>query len=289
MTNDDVIKLVGAGLSNDVVINAVRDAGARNFDLSAAGLVGLKKAKVTDAIIIIMQEASKAIPSEVHVQPSATPAANYHDLYMREERKGDKPPFGDYIILSADGTYSLYDIHLRAADSGLRAADSGTYRVEGSVINFTPSASPSSKLLVSDAKDSVKIEVGKITEPDGHIWTTASYTEKQTAQMQMALARRTAESAQTQAPGCDGIDMMGLYKNEIFDRAMGGGVVEWLAKIRNNTSVTKIIKFSWVDQYGQKQVGQVQLRGGDIASPRVDMTQVRYITPVKDLKLVSCE
>ena len=88
---------------------------------------------------------------------------------------------------------------------------------------------------------------------------------------------------------CPGIELMGLYKNEIFDRAMGGGVVEWLAKIRNNTAVTKIVVIGWRDMYGQQQKTQVQIRGGDIASPRIDMTPARAIPPVTDLRILSCE
>ena len=81
---------------------------------------------------------------------------------------------------------------------------------------------------------------------------------------------------------------MGFFQNEIFDRAMGGGIVEWLAKIRNNTSVTKIVVFGWIDSYGQQKNSQIQIRGGDIASVRVDLTQARFIAPVRDLRLVSC-
>ena len=82
---------------------------------------------------------------------------------------------------------------------------------------------------------------------------------------------------------------MGLYKNEIFDRAMGGGIVEWLAKIRNNTNVTKIVVFGWRDSEGAERKSQVQIAGGEIASPRVDLTQARFIAPVANLRLLSCE
>lgn len=98
-------------------------------------------------------------------------------------------------------------------------------------------------------------------------------------------------AAQAAAATCNGsgIELMGLYKNEVFDRAMGGGVVEWLAKIRNTTSVTKIVAFGWLDSYGQPKSGQVQVRGGEIASPRVDLTQARVISPVRNLHLLSCD
>lgn len=100
-------------------------------------------------------------------------------------------------------------------------------------------------------------------------------------QQQPAFATNTAS--------CTGIEMMGLYKNQIFDPAMGGGMVEWLAKIRNNTGVTKIINFAWRDSNGQQQRSQVELQAGQIASPRVDLTQARAIPPVTELRLLSCE
>jgi hypothetical protein len=103
------------------------------------------------------------------------------------------------------------------------------------------------------------------------------------------IAPQQQESLASNPESCTGIEMMGLYKNEIFDRAMGGGVVEWLAKIRNNTGVTKIVQFTWRDSSSQQQRGQVQIQGGQIASPRVDMTQARPIPPVTGLRLLSCE
>lgn len=55
MTNDQVIQMVAAGLSDQVVIMSIHQAAARAFDLSTAGLIGLKKAGVSDAVIAVMQ------------------------------------------------------------------------------------------------------------------------------------------------------------------------------------------------------------------------------------------
>jgi hypothetical protein len=98
-----------------------------------------------------------------------------------------------------------------------------------------------------------------------------------------------AAPATVAANPCAGIELMGLYKNEIFDRAMGGGVVEWLAKIRNNSSTTKIVIFGWRGAEGQDLKAQVQIVGGGIASPRLDLTQARLIAPVANLRVLSCE
>lgn len=182
ITNDEVIQLVKAGLSEQVVITSIRQAPTKDFDLTTKGLIELKKAGVSDAVILVMQE-------------RGAPTQNTSAIETKTPPK--------------------YDATL---------------------------ADPPKSVAAPAPQD-----------------------------------------------GCAGIEMMGLFKNEIFDRAMGGGITEWLVKIRNNTAVTKIVIFGWRDQYGQEQTSQVQIRGGEIASPRVDMTQARYIAPATDVKLVSCQ
>jgi hypothetical protein len=181
MTNSDVIQMVAAGLSEQVISTSIRQAAAKAFDLSPAGLIALKNGKVSDAVMLAMQGDTSAPVAAV--APAATPPK--YDAALAEPTK--------------------------------------------------PAAAPVSQ------------------------------------------------------NGCSGIENMGVYKNEIFDRAMGGGVVEWLAKIRNNTPVTKIVVLGWRDMYGQQKSSQVQIQGGGIASPRLDLTQARVIPPVADVRLLSCQ
>lgn len=54
LTNADVIKMAGAGLSDTVVINSI-ESHIPAFDLSPEGLVELKKGKVSDAVVAAMQ------------------------------------------------------------------------------------------------------------------------------------------------------------------------------------------------------------------------------------------
>lgn len=56
MTNTDVIDLRKAGLDDDNLIAAIRDAGAVTFDLSPAGLKALLTAKVSNRVITAMRE-----------------------------------------------------------------------------------------------------------------------------------------------------------------------------------------------------------------------------------------
>ncbi len=56
MTNADVIDLRKAGLDDDNLMAAIRDAGAVAFDLSPAGLKALLAAKVSNRVITAMRE-----------------------------------------------------------------------------------------------------------------------------------------------------------------------------------------------------------------------------------------
>ena len=177
MTNDDVIAMVTAPLSDEVILNAIKQAPSTAFDVSPTALIALKKAKVSDSVIAAMQTAGTPKPDAVPPKPKQ------------------------------------YDASLAEADRPVQPSDP-----------------------------------------------------------------------------CSGIESMGIYTNELMSPQMTqGGLYEWLAKIRNNTGVTKIIRFSWIDEYGQQKVAQIQLKGGDIATSRLDLTQKKFIPPVKDLKIVSCQ
>jgi len=54
MTNEDVLKMVKAGLGDSVVMSAVRSAKGAAFELSPDGLVALKGGGVSDAVIAVM-------------------------------------------------------------------------------------------------------------------------------------------------------------------------------------------------------------------------------------------
>ncbi len=57
LTNDSVVMLAGAGLGADAIIAKIK-ASPTSFDLSTTNLIALKNAKVTDAVIAAMLEAS---------------------------------------------------------------------------------------------------------------------------------------------------------------------------------------------------------------------------------------
>lgn len=54
LTNQDIVKMVQAGLGESVVIATVRTATSTGFDLSPDALIALKKSGVSDAIVAVM-------------------------------------------------------------------------------------------------------------------------------------------------------------------------------------------------------------------------------------------
>ncbi len=63
LDNDGVIKLVRAGMSEEVVAAAVKSAGEVRFDTSPEGLLALKKAGVTDRVLLAVLERQRAVPT----------------------------------------------------------------------------------------------------------------------------------------------------------------------------------------------------------------------------------
>ncbi len=78
MTNRDVIRLVKAGVSEDLIIAKIRQSKTK-FDVSVDGLVTLKQAGVSDNLIAIMMNpptptaAAAAAPASAAARSSATP------------------------------------------------------------------------------------------------------------------------------------------------------------------------------------------------------------------------
>jgi hypothetical protein len=50
LNNDSIVKMVTAGLSNELIISMI-NSQAGVYDISADGLIALKKANVNDAVI----------------------------------------------------------------------------------------------------------------------------------------------------------------------------------------------------------------------------------------------
>jgi hypothetical protein len=73
ITNADVIALVSAGLSDDLVIAKIHAANATNFDTSVDGLKSLKAASVSNAVIHLMIDPSAVPPAPGGVAATGDP------------------------------------------------------------------------------------------------------------------------------------------------------------------------------------------------------------------------
>jgi hypothetical protein len=85
LTNDDVIQMTNAGLAENLVIGAI-SANDVNFDLTASGLLSLKKAGVGDGVIEAMTTA-QAKQREKAAAPVPSPAPS-QAMYMSSSRTG---------------------------------------------------------------------------------------------------------------------------------------------------------------------------------------------------------
>lgn len=79
LTNDDVIRMVSNGLPENVVIGSI-SANDVNFDVSANGLIALKKADVSDKVVEAMlsaQAKQRDTAQAASSQPSQPPSTAY--------------------------------------------------------------------------------------------------------------------------------------------------------------------------------------------------------------------
>jgi Domain of unknown function (DUF4440) len=305
MTNSDVIEMVKAGLSEQILTTSIRQASAKNFDLSPIGLIALKKGGVSDPVILVMQEVSAtgSVSSGGDKMPKANSPSSPSDpnailkqellRYLNQANDaqiaGDKVTFDklltdDYSFFINGKTYSkesllknmkpLKGVSIEIGNTE-SSSDGNTATLTGTGVTHYPDCSSVSYQFIS-----------KFIKRDEQWKQTSSTLSKDYATSTQPEKPKVAPVSQN---GCDGIENLGVYKNDLMDSAIGGGVVEWVAKIRNNTGITKIVTYGWRDMYGQQKKAQIQIRGGDIARLRLDMTQARVIPPVTDGRVLSCQ
>jgi hypothetical protein len=73
LTNADIIRMAEAKLGDPVILAAIEGATQARFDVTVDGLIALKRAGVSDAVITAMQKSVRAAPSAA--PPAALPVA----------------------------------------------------------------------------------------------------------------------------------------------------------------------------------------------------------------------
>jgi hypothetical protein len=304
ITNADVVEMVTAGLSEQIISTSIRQAAAKDFDLTPAGLIALKKAGVPDAVVLVMQEvnaSAKSVSASGDRIPKRAGETSFDDpnvslkneLVLIEDQlakaaiAGDKATIDslltDDFMQSENGKSYSKAWFLKNVKplTNIKAID-----IESAKVSLDGDTAAMTGMQVIHTQSGAVVRyrfTGKYVKNDGG-WKVSS--------AEVSRYEPLVAQPQPQPPadnGCSGIESLGIYKNTAIAGEIGGGVVEWLAKIRNNTGVTRIIIFGWRDMYGQQQKAQVQIRGGDIASVRIDLTQARVIPPVQALQVLSCQ
>ena len=111
-----------------------------------------------------------------------------------------------------------------------------------------------------------------------------------------AAARQARESTAVSAPlppapppppqnPCAGIEVMGLYK---VDMRPAMPLIVYQVKVRNGTSLTRIVTVGWTDLYGQEKATQGQVAPGAIATFELGPQQPVERQPI-NLRLRACE
>jgi len=84
---------------------------------------------------------------------------------------------------------------------------------------------------------------------------------------------------------CSGIELMGLYKNDMRPMAP---LILWFAKVRNATSVTRIVTVGWTNLYAQEKIFRAEIGSGDIATLELTRQQPVERQPT-NLRLIECQ
>lgn len=100
MMNADVIQMFSAGLSEAVIISAIERAERKQFDLTVQGLVALKKAGVSDALILFLQTGQRP---PAHIEQLARVAGNGDGTKAAPAPSDDVPS----NVRAEDGVYYI--------------------------------------------------------------------------------------------------------------------------------------------------------------------------------------
>jgi len=131
LTNADVIKMVKAGLSTDVIVTTIRSNSGNTFDKSVDGLIALKEAKVPDVIISAIVGGVDAVPAPKQVQAAET--VKGVEALAKDQQIGQEG-----LILVENGNESLLLFRMSESRTQSRAMGMGGF-AEYSVLRGTKS------------------------------------------------------------------------------------------------------------------------------------------------------
>src|SRR5215831_17625937 len=107
MTNADVVRMVSIGLSEDVIVAAIRTAPVARFDTGADDLVALRNQRVSNAVIAAMRDrqASPTVGSQGRVAGGAFPKGKWEVEVHGGGAFGSNPTDGTGSLPPAGSTF----------------------------------------------------------------------------------------------------------------------------------------------------------------------------------------
>ncbi|MGH9654888.1 MAG: hypothetical protein ACRD6B_15645 [Bryobacteraceae bacterium] len=126
LTNAQVTKMVQAKLSDQLIVNSIHDATAVKFDLSPNGLIALKSAGVSDAVIEAMQSRSSGHRSS---EAKESAVNNTNGRFPADIGVFYVTPEGKYILLEEDDASA----HMKVGSMIMGAEFFGKYKEEAKI------------------------------------------------------------------------------------------------------------------------------------------------------------
>ena len=145
MTNADVLKMLSAGLSPDVVIASIRQAPAHTFDMSVDNLIALKKSQVPDSVISAMQQ---FVGTSNGTSPQTVTTVASNTAATRQSAVPPEPPDVE-VFYYVNGAGKLAKLEVEKAD----VMDAHKTLTEGNQAKFE----------IFGAKSPVRIMDGAVT------------------------------------------------------------------------------------------------------------------------------
>jgi hypothetical protein len=145
LNNESVIKLVKAGLSDDLIVSTI-NASPGTYDTSANGLISLKQAGASDKVVsaIVMKASGLTVPATTAASTASTLPAGIHDIgvYYKGKNGAWTPLLPELVNFKTGGVMkSLFSAGIVKGDvnghiDGAHAKYSTTFPVVLAV--FTP-------------------------------------------------------------------------------------------------------------------------------------------------------
>jgi hypothetical protein len=122
LTNKDVVEMIKAGLTADVVVAKIRSS-ATNFDTSPAALTDLKATNVPDSVILAMVKGPATSASETSPPDGvvSVPDGTEIEIQLTNNASGEQLKVGDVVDFVVVRPIQLNGVTIFEKDAGARA------------------------------------------------------------------------------------------------------------------------------------------------------------------------